>query len=81
MRLLQQLQSIPHFNTHTGFGKDAASHIDDRYGVDVDDIFEIKDILPQEMKNLFSISIAENVSKPELPQDQIHLGFFKLDQL
>jgi len=69
------------FYMHTGFGKDAASHIDDRFGVDVDDIFEIKDILPEGMKNKFSISIADKVSEQELPPDKINLGFFKLDQL
>lgn len=68
------------FYLHTGFGKDAASHIDDRFGVDVDDIFEIKDILPDEIKERFSVRIQKN-NGTELPDDEIHLGFFKLDTL
>lgn len=68
------------FYIHTGFGKDATSHIDDRYGVDVDDIFEIKDILPEEMKVRFSI-IAERSIEKQLPEDEIHLGYFKLENL
>ncbi|MFZ4769249.1 MAG: DUF1543 domain-containing protein, partial [Ferruginibacter sp.] len=32
------------FYKHTGF-KGATSHIDDKYGVDIDDIYEIEDIL------------------------------------
>jgi len=35
------------FYKHTGF-KGADSHIDKKYGVDVDDFFEIADISPQQ---------------------------------
>ncbi len=66
------------FYLHTGFGKDATSHIDDRYGVD--DIFEVKDILSEEMKRKFSISAEKNVGIL-LPEDDIHLGYFKSDLL
>ena len=37
------------FYKHTGF-KGAASHIDDKYSIDVDDLYELKDILPSSMK-------------------------------
>lgn len=52
------------------------SHIDNRYGVDVDDIFVIKDILPAEMKNQFSIGIS-NTPVNDLPADELHLGYLK----
>jgi hypothetical protein len=68
------------FYLHTGFGKIATSHIDDKYGVDVDDIFEIKDILSVEIKNNFSINISRN-KIDNLPVDAINLGYFKLDSL
>jgi Domain of Unknown Function (DUF1543) len=68
------------FYKHTGFGKVATSHIDDKYGVDVDDIFEIKDILSEDVKNKFSIQISPN--KLDNPNaDKINLGYFKLDSL
>ena len=63
------------FYKHTGF-KGANSHIDEKYGVDVDDIFEIKDILPKSCKDKYSLSIQPASG---LPEDQIHLGYFKLD--
>ena len=63
------------FYKHTGF-KGASSHIDDKYGVDVDDVFEIKDILSDIFKKQFSLEI---LSKEDLQEDQIHLGYFKLD--
>jgi Domain of Unknown Function (DUF1543) len=68
------------FYLHTGFGSIATSHIDDKYGVDVDDIFEIKDILPEEIKAKFSIHISETKAE-NLPEDKINLGYFKLDSL
>ena len=56
----------------------AYSHIDDKFGVDVDDIYEIADILPQEEKNKYSISI--NKAEAVL-EDELHLGYFKLSTL
>ncbi|MCY7292184.1 MAG: DUF1543 domain-containing protein, partial [Ferruginibacter sp.] len=68
------------FFQHTGFGKLASSHIDDKYGVDVDDIFEIKEILSAKAKEQFSICIAK-IKDSLLPEDKIELGYFKLDSL
>jgi hypothetical protein len=67
------------FFLHTGFNKDAAAHIDDRFGVDVDDLFEIKDILPEEIKNKFTVVVSK--SDAALPEDEINLGYFKIDSL
>ena len=69
------------FYLHTGFNKDAAAHIDDRFGVDVDDLFEIKDILPAETKERFTVSLEKSTGNTVLPEDEIHLGYFKLNEL
>jgi len=62
------------FFRHTGF-KGATAHVDDKYGVDVDDVYEITDILPPATKEKYSIVVspAGNVA-----EDEIHLGYFKL---
>ena len=65
------------FYKHTGF-KGAASHIDDKYGVDVDDIFEIKDILPQAIKEKYSTVLTPVDNATE---DEVNLGYFILDKL
>ncbi len=62
---------------HTGF-KEAPSHIDDKYGVDVDDIFEIEDILPKEIKEKYSIVLSPTTYTTE---DKINLGYFQLEKL
>lgn len=62
------------FFRHTGF-KGATSHIDDKYGVDVDDFHAIEDILPLADKQRFSL-IVEPASADQQP-DKIHLGYFK----
>lgn len=64
------------FFRHTGF-KGANSHIDDKYGVDVDDVFEIKDILPDATKQRYRLSLQP--ASPGQQEDQLHLGYFKLD--
>ncbi|MES2775775.1 MAG: DUF1543 domain-containing protein [Bacteroidota bacterium] len=63
------------FFRHTGF-KGATSHIDDKYGIDVDDVFEIEDVLGGSVKQQFRILVAAN---PTGEADEIHLGYFKLD--
>jgi Domain of Unknown Function (DUF1543) len=66
------------FYKHMNFTKEAGSHIDDKYGVDVDDFFEIADILPREIKEQYTIRLTPAVS---VNPDTIHLGYFKLDKL
>ncbi|HEU5167101.1 MAG TPA: DUF1543 domain-containing protein [Chitinophagaceae bacterium] len=62
------------FFRHTGF-KGATSHIDDKFGVDVDDVYEITDILSVGSKEKYSILLTPDNS---LADDEINLGYFKL---
>jgi hypothetical protein len=66
------------FYIHTGFEVNASSHIDDKYGIDVDDVYQIEDILPAIIKEKYSIQISrdENI----LP-DELFLGYLKLDKI
>jgi hypothetical protein len=61
------------FFKHTGF-EGANSHIDDKYGIDVDDIYEIIDILPPLMKEQYRIIVTDQEAKP----DTLHAGYQKL---
>lgn len=65
------------FYKHTGF-EGATSHIDDKYGIDVDDIYEIEDILPSHLKEQYSIQITK---ADNLNEDELHLGYLKIDKL
>ena len=65
------------FFRHTGF-EGANSHIDDKYGVDVDDIFEIRDILPASYKSRYGLQIEP--APPGMGEDHIHIGYFRLDR-
>ena len=65
------------FYLHTGF-KGAESHIDDKYGVDVDDVYEIADVLPQGIKESYSLVIEK---KNDLPEDEFHIGYVTLRSL
>ena len=62
------------FYKHTGF-VGASSHIDDRYGVDVDDVFEVHEILPKAIRDNFSLQFTE--AKDVVP-DVFNLGYLKL---
>jgi len=62
------------FYKHFGF-KGAESHIDDKYGVDVDDMHKVQDILAPHLKEKYSIKIK---SAAEEAEDQLHIGYLKL---
>lgn len=65
------------FYKHTGF-KGAPSHIDDKWGVDVDDVYEIEDILPAADREQFSIHIEPTIL---FQQDALQLGYITFDKL
>lgn len=62
------------FYKHCGF-KGATSHIDDKYGIDVDDIYDIEELLSAETKKNFQIQIHSTNSSIE---DILHIGYLKI---
>ncbi len=56
----------------------ATSHVDNKYGVDVDELLRIADILPIEMKEKYSLQISPTTNRIE---DELHLGYFKMGSL
>lgn len=58
--------------------KGANSHIDDQYGIDVDDIYRIEEMLSPAQKQKYHIRIRP---AGDLPEDEVYLGYFKLDKL
>ncbi len=55
-----------------------SAHIDDKYGIDVDDIYEIEDVLPAHFKEKYEISIRLGEASEE---DTLHPGYLKLSKL
>jgi hypothetical protein len=66
------------FYKHCGF-KGATSHIDDKYGVDVDDIYNVADILNVHHKEKYSLNITKTGTFSEA--DPLHIGYLKLDKI
>lgn len=66
------------FYKHYGF-KGAVSHIDDKFGIDVDDIFNVEEILNPIFTSDFDIQVT--ASDTELQSDELHIGFLKLDKI
>lgn len=57
----------------------AVSHIDDKHGVDIDDIFNVTDILPQKMKEKYSIVLKKSdVGDHKNPMG---LGYLNIDKI
>lgn len=64
------------FYKHTGFDG-APSHVDDKYGIDVDDIFQVQEILAPAFKEKYHL----NISKKEGLEDEIQLGFYPFKKI
>ena len=56
----------------------AVSHIDDKYGIDVDDIYKVEEMLNSELKANFQLQITK--SEIEL-SDTLHIGYIPLSKL
>jgi hypothetical protein len=65
------------FFRNTGF-EGAVSHVDDKYGVDVDDVFKIEEILSGQYKDQYSLGITK---ASEIPEDPMHLGYLKWEKI
>jgi Domain of Unknown Function (DUF1543) len=66
------------FYKHCGF-KGATSHIDDKFGIDVDDIYNVKEILTLDVLEKFELKISK--SEVILDEDQLHIGYLKLEKI
>ena len=64
------------FYKHFGFAG-AVSHIDDKYGVDIDDTYNVSDILDDALKQRYSLEI----SAADLPEDALHIGYLPIKKL
>jgi hypothetical protein len=60
------------------FKTQTSSHIDDKYGIDVDDLYEIDELLPPSHKERYKIVLTRTDINSH---DKIHLGYFKLSSL
>jgi hypothetical protein len=65
------------FYKQVQFGS-AVSHVDDKFGIDVDDVYPVKDILPAYQRQEFQIKVTRQLTGTE---DELHLGYFKLNTL
>lgn len=66
------------FFRHTGF-KGANSHVDDKYGIDVDDCFAIADILSPAIRQRYRLALT--LAAKDSLEDVVHLGYFKPDKV
>ncbi|RYZ42039.1 MAG: DUF1543 domain-containing protein [Sphingobacteriales bacterium] len=67
------------FYKHYGF-KGATAHVDDKYGIDVDDIHLLKDILHPRYKEQYALSVSD-AKEEGLAEDVLNIGYYRLDKL
>jgi hypothetical protein len=62
------------FYRHNQFDK-AVSHIDDKYGVDVDDLYDVEEMLSPALKEKYQVDLIPTVDRED---DLMHLGYIKI---
>ena len=65
------------FYKHCGFAG-APSHIDDKFGVDIDDLYKVSDILEPHLSQKFDLQI---VKSKNMIEDKLHIGYLKIEKL
>jgi len=65
------------FYKHCGIPGGQA-HIDDKYGIDIDDIYNVENILSIEFTSKYSIKLQKS---NEVITNRLNLGYFKLNEL
>lgn len=66
------------FYKTNSFGPAGNSHIDDKYGVDVDDLYEIDEVLALALKEKYRIELYPVT---DVKEDELHLGYVKMSTL
>lgn len=59
--------------------ENAVSHIDDKHGVDIDDIYTVNDILPATMKEKYSIILTKSDAVNQ--ENVMGLGYLNIDKI
>lgn len=73
---IKKVKQLPFFKTFTFKG--AESHIDDQFGLDIDEVYKIEEILSEKFKKNYQIKISPAITQK---QDTINLGYLKLDKI
>ncbi len=55
-----------------------SSHIDDKYGLDVDDVYDVEDLLSDDFKSKYQLNIRPTVQQDA---DSLHIGYLKFSKL
>lgn len=76
---IQDSKKVPFFKESTiAKVKGANAHIDEKYGIDVDDVYRIEEIWRSPAASKYAIRLTPTTG---LSDDEIHLGYFRLDRL
>ncbi|MFV0605026.1 MAG: DUF1543 domain-containing protein [Niabella sp.] len=75
---IQAAKQTPFYKQYNTPNGKAVSHVDDKYGVDVDEVLNVEDILPATQKGKFMLQILkEDTQQP----DELHIGYLKWDNI
>lgn len=77
-RAIQNAKQTSFYKDYNTDDKKGVSHVDNKYGVDVDEVFNVQDILPAAQKERFTIVISKEEG---LIEDELHIGYLKLDKV
>ena len=72
-------EAIRQAKAQTFWKHNVSSHIDDKYGIDVDDIYQIEEVLASHLKEKYVVSVEAHAAASSA--DELHPGYLKLSKL
>ncbi len=67
------------FFKHCTFKGGGESHIDDKFGIDIDDAHRVSDILAENFRSRYSIRLEPDATGR--PDDHLHIGYVRVEKL
>lgn len=74
----KQTAFFKHFNFKNENSKGGVAHIDDKYGIDIDDAFNVQDLLSDRYKEKYQLKISPSEG---IEEDILHIGYVKISSL
>lgn len=74
---IQQSKKTAFYKHYNFDAPGGVSHIDDKFGIDTDDVFKVADVLKDSYKESYSLTLEPAVG----PEDELHIGYVQIKKL
>lgn len=74
-------EAIHHVKASEFWSQHNSSHVDDKYGIDIDDIYLVDDMLSAEIRAKYALQLVARNQHRNIVEDELRIGYLKLSKL